>query len=216
MLLLLEEEDGSFAAAVRPGVDLALAGGVLMDLAFESRIDTDLRELVLLDAAPTGDSLLDPVLADIAAAERRHDARYWVERTRARAPEIRGLGLARLLERGLLHRRRGRFPAASRRRPVVDRAANRAVRGRVKALLFGDGIPEPRDVVVICLSDVCGIFDSLLAPTELKRLRPRIRQLGRMDLIGQAVAALVGADLEREGAAGLQSMIAPGVGDRLR
>ena len=187
-----------------------------MDLAFESRIDTDLRELVLLDAAPTGDALLDPVLADIAVAEQRHDARYWLERTRARALEIRGLGLARLLDRGLLHRRRGRFPGASRRRPVVDRAANREVRERVMAFLFGDGIPEPRDVVVICLSDVCGIFDGLLAPAELERLRPRIRQLGRMDLISQAVTALVDADRVREGTVGPQSMIARGMAVRPR
>ena len=75
MLLLLDDENGRFAAAARPAVDLALAGGVLMDLALESRIDTDVHKLVLIGATPTGDDLLDPVLADIAAADRNHDAR---------------------------------------------------------------------------------------------------------------------------------------------
>ena len=59
----------------------ALAGGVLMDLALENRIDTDLENLVLIDTTSVGDSLLDPTLAEIEAGEKR-DARFWVERHR--------------------------------------------------------------------------------------------------------------------------------------
>ena len=73
MLLLLDDENGRFAAAARPAVDLALAGGVLMDLALESRIDTDVHKLVLIDAKPTGDDLLDPVLAVMSLVTEARD-----------------------------------------------------------------------------------------------------------------------------------------------
>ena len=67
ILLLLNDDDGRFARVSRQSLDYALAGGALMDLALENRIDTDLENLILVDATPVGDSLLDPTLADIEA-----------------------------------------------------------------------------------------------------------------------------------------------------
>ena len=75
ILLLLNDDDGTFARVSRWSLDYVLAGGVLMDLALENRIDTDLENLILVDATPVGDSLLDPTLADIEAGEKR-DARF--------------------------------------------------------------------------------------------------------------------------------------------
>ncbi len=75
ILLLLHDEDGRFVHVPRWSLEYAIAGGVLMDLAMENRIDTDLENLILVDATPVGDSLLDPTLAEIEAGEK-HDARY--------------------------------------------------------------------------------------------------------------------------------------------
>ena len=214
LLLLLDDENGRFSAAHRPAVDLALAGGVLMDLALESRIDTDTNKLMLLDAEPTGDALLDAVLADIAAADRSHDARYWVERIQRRADQIRDAALERLIKEGVLLRRAGKFLRVFHHRlyPVVD-GASREVKGRIMDLLFGTAIPDPRDVVIICLCDACGLFQSLLTPDEVDRAYPRIEQIGRMDLIGRAVMALL-ADAERESEERLQFLIAQGLAAR--
>lgn len=193
MLLLLDEEDGQMVSTDRPALHVALAGGVLMDLALEARIDTDLDHLILLDATPTGDELLDPTLASIAAAEE-HPPRYWVDRIAAHADAIRDAALARLIRRGYLHRRRGRFGRGPRARPqtTVDGVAVRDVKTRVTNVLFGARLPDPREIAAICLCDVCGLFDTLLVPADRERLLPRIRQLGRMDLIAQAVLSLVG------------------------
>ena len=73
ILLLLRDQDGRFVGVPTWSLDYALAGGVLMDLAMEDRIDTDLENLILLDPTPIGDSLLDPTLAAIATGEKsRH------------------------------------------------------------------------------------------------------------------------------------------------
>ena len=64
ILLLLEDEGGRFVRIPSWSMNYALAGAVLMDLAMEDRIDTDLESLVLIDSTPVGDSLLDPTLAD--------------------------------------------------------------------------------------------------------------------------------------------------------
>ena len=194
MLLLLNDEDGRFARVQDWSLSYALAGGVLMDLALEGRIDTDLKQLVLLDSTPTGDSLLDPVLADIERAKDKRDARFWIERTSARSDDIREAALGRLVERGILERRENRFlwVFKSRRYPVIDGHAEREVKLRIMAVLFSDEIPDPRDVVIICLAEACGIFKGLMSRRELERARQRIDQVRRLDLIGQAMSQAIG------------------------
>ena len=196
ILLLLNDDGGRFAAVPKWSQDYALAGGVLMDLALENRIDTDLEKLVLVDEAPLDDSLLDPTLADIAGGEQR-DARFWVERTAERADAIREEALARLISLGVLEARDDRFlwVFRSRRYPLIDGKAEREVKLRIMGVLFSNEIPDPRDVVIICLADACGIFKGLLSRQELARASARIEQVRRLDLIGQAMSQAI-HDLE--------------------
>ena len=188
MLLLLGDEDGRFASVPSWSLDYAIAGGVLMDLALENRIDTDLDNLVLIDATPTGDDLLDSTLADIEA-EDQHDTRFWLERIANGAGEIREDALRRLVDAGILERQDDRFMWVfrSRRYPIIDGEAEREVKLRIMGVLFSDEIPDPRDVMIICLADACGIFDELLSRREMERATPRIDQVRRLELIGRTI-----------------------------
>ena len=204
ILLLLNDNDGSFARVPSWSLNYALAGGVLMDLALENRIDTDLEKLVLVDATPVGDNLLDQTLSDIESEEGQ-DARYWVERTAGRADLIREGALARLVSRGILESRDDRFlwVFRSRRYPAVDGTAEREVKLRILEVLFSDQIPSPRDVVIICLADACGIFRILLSRQELSNASARIEQVRKLDLIGQAMTQAI-HDIELSIAASVQ------------
>ena len=203
-LLLLHDDDGKFAHVPTWSLNYALAGGVLMDLAMENRIDTDLDHLILVDATPTGDPLLDPTLADIAAGEK-HDARYWVEQTAERAESIQEEALSRLISLGVLERQEDRFlwVFRSRRYPMIDGQAEREVKLRIMGVLFSDEIPDPRDVVIICLADACGIFKELLSRRELEQAAARIEQVRKLDLIGQAMSQAI-QDIEVSVAASVQ------------
>jgi len=193
MLLLLDDEEERFTRVPDWSLRYALGGAVLMDLALEDRIDTDLEKLILVDPTPLDDDIVDPVLADIAGHEQQRDARFWVERASATADDIRESAIDRLVERGILERREDRFlwVFRSRRYPVVDGTAEQEVKLRIMELLFSDMIPMPRDVVIICLADACGIFGELLSKREVKHVRPRIDTIRRMDLIGRAVTDAV-------------------------
>ena len=198
LLVLLDDRTGALMPAPRRAVNLALAGAVLMDLQLESRIDTDLDNLTLVDPTPLDDDLLDPVLADIAAAEGSRDSVFWVARTASSGEEIRDKAIARLVERNILVESRdddvlSLTPevAQARRYPLGDGKFEEDVRLRIMRVLFSDEIPEPADIVIIGLVDACGAFPALLTPVELKKAQERISLLGRMDLIGQAVAKLV-------------------------
>ena len=204
ILLLLDDGDGRFARVPKWSLDYALAGGVLMDLALENRIDTDLEKLVLIDSTPTGDSLLDPTLEEIAADTNRSTS-YWLEHTGDKADAIRDLVLSRLIEQGILEVEDDRFlwVFRSRRYPSIDGTAEREVKLRIMGVLFSDEIPTPRDVVIICLADACGIFKSLLSSRELSNVAPRIEQVRRLDLIGQALSRGI-HDIEMSIAASVQ------------
>ena len=110
----------------------------------EDRIDTDLENLILLDATPLGDDLLDPTLRDISAGGQQ-DIRYWVEQTAQRSADIREGALARLVSHGILEQRDDRhlWVFRSRRYPAVDGTAEREVKLRIMGVLFSDEIPEP-------------------------------------------------------------------------
>ena len=54
ILLLLNDDDGGFVYVPSWSLKYALAGGVLMDLALDGRIDTDLEKLILVNATPVG------------------------------------------------------------------------------------------------------------------------------------------------------------------
>ena len=189
ILLMLHDDDGKFAHVPSWSMDRAMAGAVLMDLALENRIDTDTDNLVLIDATPVGDGLLDPTLAEIEAGDQR-DARYWVEHTAKKGEQIREEALSRLVGAGILEQHEDRFlwVFRSRRYPVVDGKAEREVKLRIMEVLFSDQIPEPRDVVIIALADACGIFRELLPKRELQQAADRIEQVRKLDLIGQAMA----------------------------
>ena len=204
ILLLLRDDDGRFVHVPSWSLDYAIAGGVLMDLAMEYRIDTDLENLMLLDATPVGDSLLDPTLAEIQAGEQ-NNTRYWVEHTAERAYTIREEALARLVTHGILERQEDRFMWVfrSRRYPIIDGKAEREVKLRIMGVLFSDEIPDPRDVMIICLADACGIFKEMLTRRELERASDRIAQVRRLDLIGQAISRAIN-DIEVSVAASVQ------------
>lgn len=193
LLLLLDDRNGRLMPVSEWTVKSALAGAVLMDLALANKIDTDLEKLMVVDGTPTGDPILDPVLKRIADEKETHDAKTWVHAIADDADGIRDQALARLVERGILERQDERFlwVFRTRRYPTIDGRAEREVKSRIIGVLLSDEIPDPHDIVLICLVDACGIFDNLLSARELEAARPRIEQVRKLDLIGQALAKAV-------------------------
>ena len=208
ILLMLNDEDGRFVRVPSWSMEYAIAGGVLMDLAMENRIDTDLEHLILLDSAPVGDNLLDTTLADIAKGEEKNDVRFWVEHAAQHAYEIREDALARLVDVGVLERQDDKFMWVfkSRRYPTIDGTVEREVKLRIMGVLFSDEIPDPRDVMLICLADACGIFRELLSSSESRQASDRIEQVRRLDLIGQSMSQAI-HDIEMSIAASVQGHV---------
>jgi hypothetical protein len=199
MLLLMLDDDGVFLPTRGGAVEHVLAGAVLMDLAFANRIDTDPEQLVSLDRTPTGNPILDRVLARITNSDETKDTRGWIETLAGQGTtEIRQQALASLIERGILESQDEKFlwVFRARRYPTIDGRVEREVKLRIADVLLSDDTPDPRDVAMICLVDACDFLRDIFSARELERATPRIKQLRKMDLIGREVGSVI-AEIER-------------------
>ena len=148
-LLLLDEQSGALRPIAPRAASLAFGGAVLMELQLANRIDSDPESLVLIDPAPLGDDLLDPALAEIAAAEDRRDLVFWVERAAAWGDDVEEKVIARLVQRQiLLDPDQGGVLSLSphvtrtRRYPSSEGAEHEHVALRIMRLLFDREMPE--------------------------------------------------------------------------
>ena len=198
LLLLHSEQSGYFVPIPEWQMSCALAGAVLMDLAMEDRIDSDLTSLTLTDATPTGDELLDPALEDIAAEEATYTPQYWVERIATRrADDIGDAAIDRLVKVGIFDSDAGGFWTLSTkvtrtgRYPLVDGRSGEEIKGRIMRTLLDGEIPDPREVAIIGLVNYCGGFRVMMEPEEYELAKDRIELFSGMDLIGRAIGPAV-------------------------
>lgn len=190
LLLAHDENSGTFANLQDLLMNTAVAGAVLMDLALLNRVDTDLTAFVVLDRKPTGEKLLDLALAALPDKATTIDA---LDVLRKQGATFMDMAIERLIERGILRKQEGRilWVFESRRYPLIDGKELQEVKKRIADLLLSDEIPDPRDVVIICLAQACGLLRRVFSESELRSAEARIEQLTRLDLIGQAMTNMM-------------------------
>jgi hypothetical protein len=189
VLLQLDDAQGKAIDPPLAATAIVLAGAALMELALRNQVDTDLRQLIVVDPTPTGDDILDDVLAHLAALPGELTTNAAIARVSAHAEGYQEKALEHLVRKGILQQRDGRFLWVfhSREYPVVDDREQRAVKARLRQLLLSDEIPDPRDVALICLVEASGLLGLVLTAEEAERAAARVEQLAKMDLIGQAL-----------------------------
>ena len=197
ILLMLNEQSGYLEMVPGWNFSCVMAGAVIADLALEGRIDSDLDRLFLTDPTPTGDSLLDPTLKDIADSRETSDTQFWIERTASRSDEIVTTTLDRLVERKILDYESGGFWGLSRSvsrsgtYQTSDLQIRQEAKARVLSVILNDDIPDPADAILIALMHTCGGFKLVLSPEDYDEKLERIETLSKLDLIGRSVASAV-------------------------
>ena len=197
ILLMLDEQSGYLEMV--PGWDFScvMAGAVIADLTLDFRIDTDLDSLCLIDARPTGDPMLDPTLKEISESRDTFSTQYWVERNTSRSEDIVTITLDRLVEKGILEYETGGFWSLSRSvsrtksYAADDGTTKKEAKTRILNVIFNDVIPDPRDVILICLMHTCEGFKLILSDEDYQEKIERIETLASMDLVGQSISKAV-------------------------
>jgi golgi phosphoprotein 3 len=102
IVLMLRDDTGAIKPARAASANIAIAGGLLMELALLGRIDTDLTSLFIVDPNPVGDELLDHVLREIAAQPVKQSSMWWINQLGVHGGDLSGTVLGRLVEAGIL------------------------------------------------------------------------------------------------------------------
>lgn len=193
LLLGLDERSGTMQALPELTMRYALAGALLLELAVANRIDTDLHHLHLIDARPTGDPLLDDVLRRLSTRDTELTTSVWLSSLAYQTPDIQELVLQRLVDKGILRieDRRILWVFSSSHYRLTDDRWVSGVRARLRALIDSDEIPDPDESVLVALVDAFHLLDALFSKDEMARLRPRIKALAKLDLIGREAAQMI-------------------------
>ena len=189
-ILMLDLDTGRLTDKLPPEkISNTLSGALLMELAINNRIDTDLEGLFVVSPEPMSEPLLDIVLDQILADPKKRPIRYWVRVFASGAEGIVSRLTESLVERGILLRRRNRLLRFIGDYTITNESgkSDRDVLRRIARILLSDELPDPRDIMIIALADTCDLWQNQFDQETFTTVEPRIKSFAGLELIGQAV-----------------------------
>ncbi len=200
ILMLLNEETGYFRQIAGWDLNCAVVGAVLAELSLQSRIDTDMESLFLIDETETGDPVLDPFLKAIGGEPTQRDTQYWIERFASHADAVIDSVLERLVDLEILDHHEGDYWTLSSKvwhsemmTSSQDGTALQFVKARIANEIFNDEIPDPRDIIIISLINTCDVIRFIFQLDE--EAEERIALICQMDLIARSISKAVSETL---------------------
>ena len=190
-LLALDEEKGKFSIPSKEIVfDNVIVGAVLAELSYLNKIDNDQDLVYINDQTMTGNQVLDHVLDYLIKMNLDKYRIYDCIRILSpRASEIEQKITDELVSKKILKEVNRKFLwfSGTPRYPVIDNHEITDVETRLREIVLGDEIPDPRDAILIGLVNICGLFDEILSNKELKRCRERIDTISKFELINRKI-----------------------------
>jgi len=192
IVLMLRDDTGAIKPARAASANIAIAGGLLMELALLGRIDTDLTSLFIVDPNPVGDELLDHVLREIAAKPVKRSSVWWINQFGVRGGDLSRTVLGRLVEAGILREEDRQFLWVLSRRayPKNSGREEREAKARLMSVIFDDVVPTARDTLLLSLADSTGVLEDMLSSGEMDKASTRIAQVVALEEIGRSVRAV--------------------------
>ncbi|MCM3849106.1 GPP34 family phosphoprotein [Pseudonocardia sp. DR1-2] len=183
VLIALDGDTGG--GGTRLGLDWAVAGAVVVELALGERIAVGGDDVVtVVDPTPTGAGHLDTVLAEAAAGQVKVST--LLRRTRAGAP---GRTIAALVERGVLRRRRTRLLGLvpAHRYPTQDASARSEIRTRLADAVLDGHEPDERTAALIGVLHAARLWRRALPAGRRRQVRTRMGDIAKGQAVGPAV-----------------------------
>jgi golgi phosphoprotein 3 len=189
VVLMLRDDTGAIRPECATVASMAIAGGILMELALLGRIDTDLKTLFIVDPAPVGDDLLDEALHKIAAAPQSRSSAWWIRALGLHGGDLSVRVLGRLVQAGILRTEDRQFLWVFSRRayPQNTGREEREAKARLLSVIFNDDVPESRDTLLLGLADSTGVLDTILSAEDRRKAASRIAQVIALEEINRSL-----------------------------
>jgi hypothetical protein len=191
LLLLAASPDGTLTIPAK--LRFGLAGSELVRLAAARRADIERGRIVIRDATPTGDPLLDEALASMTGRWREPTAKAWVARHRQ---GLVGQYLARAEAAGIIraHRRKALGFIPVTRWTVLDTARAAQARARLEAAAANTGTLDLAQAALAGLASAIDVTRLVFPGRAGAAARKRLRQAAKREpAAADAVRAVQGA-----------------------
>jgi Golgi phosphoprotein 3 (GPP34) len=193
VVLMLRDDTGAIRSECDSVANIAIAGGVLMELALLGRIDTDLTSLFIVDPKPVGDELLDPALQRIAAEPETRSSAWWIRVLGLHSGDLSAKVLERLVQAGILRAEDRQFLWVFSRRayPPKTGREEREAKTRLVSVMFNDDVPDARDTLLLGLAESTGVLNAIISPEDLRKTSSRIAQVLALEEINRSLGGTV-------------------------
>ncbi|HQC08707.1 MAG TPA: GPP34 family phosphoprotein [Candidatus Cloacimonas acidaminovorans] len=194
ILLSIDDQTNSFYRITNINFNVALIGALLMDLALRKRIDVNLEGIYVLSTEPTGDKFLDAILENLIETEAGNQPAVLVGQLYNSMGHLKDKLLQDLEEKGIIKVSQCKvlWLFKKRRYPIIDQKEEEEVLSRIRKTVLTDVDPEPRDLALIALLNICNLMDKIFTNDELEQRSERLEQLKKLDLISPAVKRIIG------------------------
>ncbi|HYX06838.1 MAG TPA: GPP34 family phosphoprotein [Bacteroidales bacterium] len=171
--------------------DIVLASSILMELALQNCIDTDLDYIIPDKKKSTGNYVLDDISMDIHDVGEKQTITSWILKIYSNIHEIKKQITKSLVRKKIIkiENERVLLIFSSKRYPIIRKKEVIEVRLRLRELIFGQEIPDFRDIVIISLIHYASLEFLLFTEKEAEEYKTRIEEIAKMDLIGQAITS---------------------------
>ena len=189
VVLMLRDDNGAIRPECASVAGMAIAGGILMELALLGRIDTDLKSLFIVDPTPIGDELLDNALQKIVAEPQRRSSAWWIRVLGLHSGDLSGKVLGRLVQASILRAEDRQFLWVFSRRayPQNSGREEREAKARLLSVIFNDDVPNSRDTLLLGLADSTGVLNAILSPGDRHKASNRIAQVIALEEINRSL-----------------------------
>jgi golgi phosphoprotein 3 len=193
VVLMLRDDTGAIRSECDSVANIAIAGGVLMELALLGRIDTDLTSLFIVDPKPVGDELLDPALQKIAAEPETRSSAWWIRVLGLHSGDLSAKVLERLVQASILRAEDRQFLWVFSRRayPQNTGREEREAKTRLVSVMFNDDVPDARDTLLLGLAESTGVLNAIMSPEDLRKTSSRIAQVLALEEINRSLGGTV-------------------------
>ncbi len=179
--------------------DFGLAGAILMDLSMAGKVDSDLKNLKILDLSPVSDPAQAIALRLLGQLGQTVSMDIAINALANRVGDIRAACLVGLAARNIQLTTSSKLNWVFRQSTInkqrVPEVAN--LSASLAGLIDSDELPHPEQAAIISLLWACDILGPVLGGRFYQHWllanTPRIDAIRRMDLVGHAVVNAVAA-----------------------
>jgi hypothetical protein len=176
----------------------ALAGAALMELVLAGRLALGPKaEVTVADTSPTGEAVLDRVLARIQAEPKQRKLKWWVSKAAGggwKTDVVRNEVIEELTDEGVLQRDEDKVLGLFSRttHPPADPGTVERARAVVREAVTGPagGSLDQRTAALVGLTSAAGLVDRCVSRDERRAARKRADQIARGEAAGAAVKQL--------------------------